>query len=549
MVFGVGTRVFNSLLGTMVITGIQESWEWTGSMVSGWTGLLWMVWLLVMISSMDVLYGVWYGWSDGNMKRLILLLLFFTLGMLEIILSGDLVVLFLGWEMIGVASFLLIGYYGGSRVESVSASMKALLYNVLGDIGVLFSLVLVLSWYGSSHLGLFVMDGMNGCGLGVILGGWCKSALFGMHGWLLDAMEGPTPVSALLHSATLVTAGALCLWKLSGLWLGHGGLVWFLFVLSSVSIFYASLHALWLLDLKRVVASSTCLHLAVSFMGMAGGQMVLVLEYLLHHGVIKALLFFMVGMVIHACSSQDTRGFGSSSGLVILFSLSLLTVTGVVGSGLGFVKDLLLMNGLLALSLLGAVLFLFAQLYSVLLMTSLDLQVSSRYDSSLGMLCVFLSMLSFSVSLGCWESSLVLEWFDLGFFPYVLLLLVSLGVSKAVFLSRLVLLGSVWFQRSLVESLGSSMLTVLLPLLPSSLHHAFLVFPLMSFSSLGVFLVEVFGGRKVGCSKEVVKETSNGRSKCSQKTQRGQEDPKKGSRDEENTVVKESHVRRSPKTA
>ena len=488
MVFGVGAMVLNAFVGTVWLAMLSESWEGGNGILVSWNGLLWMIWLLGMISCLDVLYGLWYGWSDGSMKRLLVLLLFFTLGMLVILLSGDLMVLFFGWEMIGVASFLLIGYYGGTREESGSASIKALLYNVLGDVGVLFTLVMAMSWLGSSHLGLLGMDGMTWCGFGVLLGGWCKSALFGMHGWLLDAMEGPTPVSALLHSATLVTAGALCLWKLSGIWFGHRGLVWFLLLLASISILYASLHALWLLDLKRVVASSTCLHLAVSFLGMAGGSMVLVLEYLLHHGVIKALLFFMVGMGIHACSSQDSRGFLVSSGLVTLWSLSLLTVTGVVGSGLGLGKDLLLMNGFLLGSLLGVFLFLLAQLYSALLLTSLDLSVSSTISSSsMGMFSVFVALLSFSGALGVWESSLVVEWMDLGFAPYVVLLFFALALSSSVVLPRLVLLGAAWFQRSFVEVLGSSVVSRGLPFFPSTLHHGFVVFPLSAWSARSPF--------------------------------------------------------------
>jgi NADH:ubiquinone oxidoreductase subunit 5 (subunit L)/multisubunit Na+/H+ antiporter MnhA subunit len=444
--------------------------------------LLWVLWLLVVVSSADVLYAVWYGWSDSSAGRLILLLLFFTLGMLIIIVSSDGIILFVGWEMIGVASYLLVGYYGGTRSESFSAALKALGYNVLGDVGMLFSLVLCLAWTGSSCLIVYGMDSMTWCGLGCVVGGWCKSALFGMHGWLLDAMEGPTPVSALLHSATLVTAGALGVLKMSGLWLGNAGLMMLLLILGLTSVVVSALHALWLLDVKRVVASSTCLHLAVSFLGLGCGCMSLVLFYLLLHGLVKALLFFMVGMIIHSCHSQDSRSMSSSHSLVVLLLLSFLIVTGVVGSGLGLLKDLLLMEGFISVSILVVVVLLLAQLYSVLSILTLDLSSLSRFSDSLAMLILFITLLVASVIVGLLESVLFIEFVDLGMLPYLALLLISVLIQRpwASSFSSDHPLSNLWQSRLFLESSLSYTSSFLITHSSLSSHHSYLALPLAS---------------------------------------------------------------------
>jgi NADH:ubiquinone oxidoreductase subunit 5 (subunit L)/multisubunit Na+/H+ antiporter MnhA subunit len=457
---------------------------WAGVKAS--STFLWLFWLLILLCSSDVMYGIWYGYGDGGAERLLWLLLVFTFGMGWIVLGMDALVIFAGWEMIGVSSFLLVGYYGGTRSEAMVSSLKALGYNVLGDVALLMVILVCMTWEGGSSLWLMGMDTVGGIGVGVLMGGWCKSALFGMHGWLLDAMEGPTPVSALLHSATLVTAGVLVVLKFSGLWYGTSTVL-LLFFLSLVSVVVAALHALWLLDVKRVVASSTCLHMAVSFLGMACGCMGGVMHYLLLHGLVKALLFFIVGTVIHECWSQDVRRASSADGLLVILTLGSLIVTGVCGSSLGLFKDLLVMEGVMSgLWLLGLLIFL-AQLYGVGLVMSLRLSVSSRYSGSLGMLLLFCSLLGVGGVYGQWEGMMVVEWFDLGLFPYGFLLLLGWmlreeNVSRES--SDLGVLHVQWLQRLFVELFLSRASAQSLSFFSYPVSHGYLLFPLSVRSSL-----------------------------------------------------------------
>lgn len=191
--------------------------------------LCWMEFMLLSIWWIVVGYAVWYSWGSTGVERLLVLLTLFVLGMETIMVGSGVVELFVGWEIIGVVSMYLIGYYR-DRVEAVLSGVKALVYNRLGDVGMLVGLVGGIGWYGCGSMSVWSMlvgssgnvGWVDNMGLlvmfGFVMGCWCKSALIGLHSWLLDAMEGPTPVSALLHSATLVCAGIVVMAKCEGVW-------------------------------------------------------------------------------------------------------------------------------------------------------------------------------------------------------------------------------------------------------------------------------------------------------------------------------------------
>lgn len=437
--------------------------------------LVWCLWLLTVVSSLDLVYAAWYAASDPTVSRLNSLLTVFTLGMAAILLASDLLSLFLGWETIGLSSCLLISYYGSSRSEAFSAGLKALTYNVLGDIGLLLTVMACLSWTGSTLNCMLSLDSLTAVGLGVLLAGWSKSALYGMHGWLLDAMEGPTPVSALLHSATLVTAGAIVVSKLSSLWTPSNSLCLLLLSLAGLSVLQASLSALWLVDLKRMIASSTCLHLAVSMLGLSLSQQALVHPYLVQHGLVKSLLFFLAGIMIHASLSQDVRRTASDSGLVCLWTLGILLVTGMIGSGLGAYKDLLLTEGILCLGLVSLCVLGLAQLYSLSSLLSLRLRPGlSTVGHSLSLISLLLSLILLNLLVSFAETFSMLEVVDVGLLPYLAMLVLGLSLSQTSLPAKGKPLGLfAYFSRLQLEGLLSFVSLRTLSVLNSSLSFGY----------------------------------------------------------------------------
>ena len=228
---GLGGDVFGSVNGLPGIEAMSANLIGMGHGVDRWytgfsigdlgilTGvdgnLYWIEFMLVSIWWTVVGYAVWYSWASIGVERLLVLLTLFVFGMETIMIGSGMVELFIGWEIIGVVSMYLVGYYR-DRIEAVLSGVKALVYNRIGDVGMLVGIVGGVGWYGSGSLSVWSLlasssvnvGWVDNIGLlvmfGFVMGCWCKSALIGLHSWLLDAMEGPTPVSALLHSATLV---------------------------------------------------------------------------------------------------------------------------------------------------------------------------------------------------------------------------------------------------------------------------------------------------------------------------------------------------------
>lgn len=327
--------------------------------------------LLTQVAYCIHVYSLWYSWSDPHYTKFLSILSFFTGSMSILFVASDIISLFISWELIGIASFLLISYYN-NRIEAVRAGMKAIVYNRLGDVAFLLSIVLGLSIFYDNNIIIWQLlsnniniNINNYIGLGLIIACWSKSAQFGLNPWLLDAMEGPTPVSALLHSATLVTAGVILLWKLGNICFCHSSLSILCFVLGALTALFSSITAICYFDLKRVVAYSTCTHIALMIMsqGISGIDLYSgsisdtyqsAIWHLFLHGWAKSLLFMLCGLILHQLHQQDVRLLGGVfKQIPIAFTFTnicLLAIQGCPGSSISESKDFILEFGFCSIS-------------------------------------------------------------------------------------------------------------------------------------------------------------------------------------------------------
>jgi len=254
------------------------------------------------------LYSVGYFKKGEDLKRYYVLLALFAWSMLGVVIAGNLFQLFFCWELVGVSSYLLIGFWH-KREEARRAAAKAILTILTGDVFFLIG-ILVLAWHYNTIditqlLSMLKPDGLTTlAGVGIILGGISKSAQFPLHGWLPDAMAGPTPVSAFLHSATMVKAGLFVIVRFLPL-LVLTGLTPLLTAIALITIVMSGMMALVEKDIKRVLAYSTMNQLAFMLLAFSLGAVVAGLFHMVTHAIFKALLFFVAGIVIHTTSTQD----------------------------------------------------------------------------------------------------------------------------------------------------------------------------------------------------------------------------------------------------
>nr|ALO77274.1 NADH deshydrogenase subunit 5 [Habrodera capensis] len=281
------------------------------SILFDWMSLLFMSFVL-FISSMVIFYSDEYMSGDLNINRFILLVLMFVFSMMLLIISPNLISILLGWDGLGLVSYCLVIYY--QNVKSYNAGMVTALMNRVGDVMLLIAITWMLN-YGSWNY-IFYMDFMNNdkfmfiIGLLVMLAGMTKSAQIPFSSWLPAAMAAPTPVSALVHSSTLVTAGIYLLIRFNMV-LG-GNLSMFLLLISSLTMFMAGLGANFEFDLKKIIALSTLSQLGLMMSILSLGNYKLAFFHLLTHALFKALLFMCAGAVIHNLKdTQDIRFMGN----------------------------------------------------------------------------------------------------------------------------------------------------------------------------------------------------------------------------------------------
>nr|AAF77271.1 NADH dehydrogenase subunit 5 [Drosophila mauritiana]AAF77467.1 NADH dehydrogenase subunit 5 [Drosophila simulans]AAF77480.1 NADH dehydrogenase subunit 5 [Drosophila simulans]AAF77493.1 NADH dehydrogenase subunit 5 [Drosophila simulans]AAF77507.1 NADH dehydrogenase subunit 5 [Drosophila simulans] len=279
-----------------------------------WMSLLFMSFVL-MIASLVIFYSKEYMSNDYNINRFIMLVLMFVLSMMLLIISPNLISILLGWDGLGLVSYCLVIYF--QNIKSYNAGMLTALSNRIGDVAFLLAIAWMLN-YGSWNY-IFYLEIMQNefemlvIGSLMMLAAMTKSAQIPFSSWLPAAMAAPTPVSALVHSSTLVTAGVYLLIRfniiLSTSWLGQ-----LLLLLSGLTMFMAGLGANFEFDLKKIIALSTLSQLGLMMSILSMGFFKLAMFHLLTHALFKALLFMCAGAIIHNMNnSQDIRLMGGLS--------------------------------------------------------------------------------------------------------------------------------------------------------------------------------------------------------------------------------------------
>src|SRR5690554_405326 len=304
------------------------------------------------VSSLVHIYSIGYMHDDPHRARFFAYLSLFTFAMLMLVTADNFLQMFFGWEGVGLASYLLIGFWY-SRPAANAAAMKAFVVNRVGDFGFLlgiFGSFLVLGHLdfdsvfaavgAFSTTGLPIIqflgwqvDAMTVICLLLFMGAMGKSAQFLLHTWLPDAMEGPTPVSALIHAATMVTAGVFLLARLSPVFEFSPFALTVVTVFGAVTAFFAATVGLVQNDIKRVIAYSTCSQLGYMFVAIGVGAYEVAMFHLFTHAFFKALLFLGSGSVIHAMSDeQDMRKMGGLFKLIpvtwVMMVIGTLALTG-----------------------------------------------------------------------------------------------------------------------------------------------------------------------------------------------------------------------------
>jgi NADH-quinone oxidoreductase subunit L len=263
------------------------------------------------------IYSVGYMADDAGASRYFAYLNLFVFSMLLLVLAGNLLVLYVGWEMVGVCSYLLIGYWF-QRPAAANAGRKAFIVNRIGDAAFLVGVFLLFTATGSLDIlkireaaGALVPGVATAASLLLFAGATGKSGQLPLHVWLPDAMEGPTPVSALIHAATMVTAGVFLIARLDVLFMRSAAALAVIAVVGALTAFYAATCALRQHDLKRVLAFSTISQLGYMFVAMGALAPQAGVFHLVTHAFFKALLFLAAGSVMHAMHDViDMRRLG-----------------------------------------------------------------------------------------------------------------------------------------------------------------------------------------------------------------------------------------------
>jgi proton-translocating NADH-quinone oxidoreductase chain L len=309
--------------------------------------------MLVVITSISALVHVYafsYMAKDSHVQRFFACLSLFTFFMLMLVIADNYFQLFVGWEGVGLCSYLLITFWY-TRAQANKSALQALVVNKVGDLALVLSLILIFILYKNTAFDfLFLQESLDRLHLGFYIGLWhlstgevigflffigavAKSAQLGLHTWLLSAMEGPTPVSALLHAATMVTAGIFLMIR-SAPFLNYAtNTMFFITILGAITALFAATCGLVQHDIKKIIAFSTCSQLGYMFYSCGLGNYSASLYHLTNHAFFKALLFMGAGAVIHALQGeQDLRRMGGLIKLMpVTYSAMLLASLSLLG--------------------------------------------------------------------------------------------------------------------------------------------------------------------------------------------------------------------------
>jgi NADH-quinone oxidoreductase subunit L len=303
------------------VTGVGQT---LGTWIPGYTfGLrldaLSLLWTLVItgVGGLIHVYSIGYMWSDRAIARFFAYLNFFVFAMLTLVLSDNVVGLLVGWGLVGLASYFLIGFWF-YKPAAVAAARKAFVINVFGDIGLMFAIFALFASTGSiSYADIFAKAGTLPVGVliaacvGLFVAAAAKSAQVPLHTWLPDAMEGPTPVSALIHAATMVTAGVYLVARFAPLYNISPTAQSLVSIVGAVTMVTGAILGVAQWDIKRILAYSTMSQIGYMIMGVGVGAYQAGVLHFFTHAFFKAQLFLGAGIIIHALhDEQDVRKMG-----------------------------------------------------------------------------------------------------------------------------------------------------------------------------------------------------------------------------------------------
>ena len=345
-----------------------------------------MLIVVTTVSACVHVYSIGYMHEDPSRRRFFIYLSAFTFTMLMLVTAPNLIQMFLGWEGVGVCSYLLIGFWH-EKATANAAAIKAFIVNRVADAAMLMGLFTLLQTFGSLTYADFLpraaeiaatpagQVAVNLIALFIFIGAMGKSAQFGLHTWLPDAMEGPTPVSALIHAATMVTAGVFLLCRMSPLYETAPQILHIVGWVGAITAIFAATVGLTQTDIKRVIAYSTCSQLGYMFFAIGVSAYPAAMFHLTTHAFFKALLFLGAGSVIHGMHHEQNIFNYAKSGYVLrkilpitygLMWLGSLALAGIPPFAGFFSKDLILESAFAAPNSAGMPLYMLGTLAAAL---------------------------------------------------------------------------------------------------------------------------------------------------------------------------------------